>query len=227
MTHSKTTRTRAILAVAALTLGFLAVAPTADAQYREGRWEFSLGTFYQLGAGIDTNDGSSVDTGGDFGFALGGGYNFNEHLATTFGLQWSGIGYDATGMDEDGSEFGLRGSYDAFTLSGNLVYNFTENQLTPYVGAGIGWTWIDTNIPNGPPQTGCWWDPWWGYVCYTSYPTETKDTFSYQATIGLRYTFDSDNTFMRFGYTSQWMDFSGASGTPRFDVFLLDFGWIF
>jgi len=51
--------------------------------------------------------------------------------------------------------------------------------------AGIGWTWIDTNIPDGPPVGGCWWDPWWGYVCTTTYPTKTKSAFSYQATLGV------------------------------------------
>ena len=61
----------------------------------------------------------------------------------------------------------------------------------------------------------------------TSYPTQTTDAFSYQALVGLRYEFDNDRNFLRLGYTSQWMDFSKASGTPRFDVINLDFGWIF
>ena len=78
-----------------------------------------------------------------------------------------------------------------------------------------------------PPITWCWWDPWWGYVCSTSYPTDIIDAFSYQATLGLRYEFDNDQTFMRLGYTSLWMDFDASSGTPRFDVFVLDIGWMF
>jgi opacity protein-like surface antigen len=176
---------------------------------------------------MDGQEGSTLDTDNEFGFSLGGGYNFTDRLATTFGFQWSGVGYNATAMDEDGAEVGISGKYDSFTLSGNLVYYFSDGPLSPYVGAGIGWTWIDTNVPNGPPYTWCWWDPWWGYVCSTSYPTETIDAFSYQALIGLRYTFDSDRTFVQLGYTSQWMDFDRASGTPRFDVITLDFGWIF
>ncbi len=130
-------------------------------------------------------------------------------------------------MDEDLNPVSIRGGYDSFTASANLVYNFMDTPLTPYVSAGIGWTWIDTNIPNGPPNTWCWWDPWWGYVCSTSYPTETLNTFSYQAALGLRYTFDNDTTFMKLGWTSQWMDFDAASGTPRFDVIVLDLGFLF
>ena len=215
------------ITVVALAVVLLAGATAADAQYREGRWEFSLGTFYQLGTEVEAENGSIIDTNDDFGFTLGGGYNFTDRLATTFAFQWAGVGYDATGIDEDGDDFDIRGKYDSFTLSANLVLNLADGPFVPYVGAGIGWTWIDTNIPSGPPTTGCWWDPWWGYVCYSSYPTETTDAFSYQALLGIRYEFDNDRTFLRLGYTSQWMDFSSASGTPRFDVIVLDIGWMF
>jgi len=215
------------ITVVALAVVLLAGATAADAQYREGRWEFSLGTFYQLGTEVEAENGSIIDTNDDFGFTLGGGYNFTDRLATTFAFQWAGVGYDATGIDEDGDDFDIRGKYDSFTLSANLVLNLADGPFVPYVGAGIGWTWIDTNIPSGPPTTGCWWDPWWGYVCYSSYPTETTDAFSYQALLGIRYEFDNDRTFLRLGYTSQWMDFDSASGTPRFDVIVLDIGWMF
>ena len=219
-------RTASTLAVAALMLALLAVASAADAQDRDGRWEFTLGTFYQLGTSIESGEGS-IDTDNDFGFELGSGYNFTDNLAVNFGLQWAGVGYGAIGVDEDDNEFGIKGKYDEFILSTNVIYHFTDNQLTPYVGAGIGWTWIDSNIVDGPPVGGCWWDPWLGYVCSTTYPTKTKSAFSYQATLGLRYTFDNDRSFLRLGYTSQWMDFDNANSTPRFDVIVLDFGWMF
>ncbi len=227
MKPTGTLRVLKMIARAALALVLLAGATAADAQDREGRWEFSLGTFYQLGTSVDGQEGTGLDTDNEFGLSLGGAFNFSDRLAAGFGLQWAGVGYDASAMDEDGLPVDISGKYDSLTVSANLMYYFSDAQLTPYVGAGIGWTWIDTRIPNGPPYTWCWWDPWWGYVCSTSYPTETINAFSYQALIGLRYTFDSDRTFLRLGYTSQWMDFDSASGTPRFDVITLDFGWIF
>ena len=227
MTQTLTRRIMTTISAAALAAALLAVAGAAEAQDREGRWELYLGPFYQLGTSIDGREGTGLDTNDEFGFALGGGYNFTDQLATTFGLQWAGVDYDATALDEDGAPVDIRGSYDSFTLSGNLVYYFTDGKLAPYVGAGIGWTWIDTNVPSGPPITWCWWDPWWGYVCSTSYPTEVRDAFSYQATLGLRYEFDNDRTFLRLGYVSQWMGFDSAGDTPRFDVIVLDFGWMF
>lgn len=215
------------ITVVALVAALFAATAVAEAQGREGRWEFTLGTLYQLGIGVDGEGGGTLDTDDAFGLAFGGGYNFSDRLATTFGMQWAGVDYDTTGFNENGDEFGISGAYDAWTLSANLVYHFTDGQLTPYVGAGIGWTSIDTNVPDGPGETWCWWDPWWGYVCSTTYPTKTTDAFTYQATLGLRYTFDNDSTFLRAGYTSQWMDFDRSSSTPRFDVIMLDFGWIF
>jgi opacity protein-like surface antigen len=227
MTTTETRRVFTTISFAALACVLLASATVADAQDREDRWEFTLGTFYQLGTTIDGQEGTGLDTDNDFGFSLGGAYNFSDRLATKFGLQWAGVGYDATALDEDLNPVDISGKYDSFTISANLVYYLSEAQLSPYVGAGIGWTWIDTNVPNGPPYTWCWWDPWWGYVCSTNYPTETINAFSYQALAGLRYTFDSDSTYLQLGYTSQWMDFDSASGTPRFDVITLEFGWLF
>jgi opacity protein-like surface antigen len=227
MNTTTTTGCFKAISLAGLALVLLAGATTAGAQDREGRWEFTLGTLYQLSADLDFQGGSTLATDNDWGLSIGGGYNFSDNLATSFAFQWTGVGYDADVVQDDGGITGISGSYDTFAASANLIYNLTDNQLTPYVGAGIGWTWVDTNIPDGLPSTGCWWDPLWGYVCYTSYPTKTTSAFSYQATLGLRYTFPGDTTFLRLGYTSQWMDLGEASGTPRFDVIGLEFGWIF
>ena len=215
-----------MIVVAAVVLAFAAGGTVAEAQDRDDRWEFGLGLMYQLGSGLDFDNGSTVDTDDDFGFQLDAGYNFTDNLAVKFGLQWTGVSYSADTFDDEGDPVSLSGSFDSFALFGDLVYYFGDGALAPYVGAGIGWTWIDTNVPNGPPATGCWWDPWWGPVCYTTYPTKTTDAFSYQASIGLRYEFNY-TTYLDFGYTSQWISLSGADGTPRFDVLSLEFGWMF
>ena len=226
MDCTSTQRIMKILNLVGLTLALLVGATAADAQDREGKWEFTLGAAYQLGADLEGEAGSTLETDDDFGFAMMGGYNFSDSFATTFGFQWADIGYDGTVLQQDGSSLGISGSYEAWTMSGNAIWHLMDGPLTPYVGAGLGWTWIDTNVPTGPPVTGCWWDPWWGYVCYTDYPTKTTDAFSYQAILGVRYEFNP-STFMRLGYTSQWADFENADSTPRFDVVMLEIGWMF
>ncbi len=211
-----------------IAVGVVVVAGAADAeaQNREGRWELGLAALYQLGADLDFDGGSTVDTGDDLGFTVEAGYNFTDRVAVNFGLQWAGVDYDANVVEDDGDLLGVSGSYDQFALFGNLVYYLTDGALAPYVGAGLGWTWVDTNVPDGAPVTGCWWDPWYGYICSTTYPTKTTDAFSYQATVGVRYELN-DTTFLKLTYTSQWMDFSNATSTPRFDVIGLEIGWVF
>jgi len=211
---------------ATLAVAVLAGGTTAQAEDRDDRFEFALGVLYQLGADLNFDGGSTVNTKDDFGFSLLGGYNLNEHLATTFGFQWTGIGYNARVINDEGLPISTRGSYDTWVITGNLVYNFLEGPITPYVSAGLGWTWLDTNIPNGAPVTGCWWDPWYGYICYTTYPTKTTDAFSYQASLGVRWDFNY-STFGRLAYTSQWQSFDNADGTPRFDVISVEIGWMF
>jgi hypothetical protein len=142
-------------------------------------------------------------------------------------LGWQGVDYDADIVEEDGGIVGISGEYDAWALSANAICHFKEGPLTPYIGAGIGWSFIDTNIPDGLPSTGCWWDPWWGYVCSTYYPTKDTDAFSCQATLGLRWELDNDSTFFRFGWTSRWLDLGETSGTPRFDIIGAEVGWMF
>lgn len=215
-----------MVTVATAALIVIAGANVAGAQDRDDRWEFGLGVLYQLGTDLDFDGGAAMDADDDFGFQIDAGYNFTDNLAVKFGMQWTGVSYNADTFDEEGDPVALRGSYDQMAFFGDLRYYFGDSALAPYIGAGIGWTFIDTNVPSGPPSTGCWWDPWWGWVCYTNYPTHTSDAFSYQASVGLRYEFNY-NSYVDFGYTSQWLSLSAADSTPRFDVFSLKFGWMF
>lgn len=212
--------------VAAIALIVVASGSVVEAQDRDDRWEFGLGLMYQLGTDLDFDSGAAMEVDDDFGFQLDAGYNFTDNLAVKFGMQWTGVSYKADVIDENNDPLRISGKFDQMALFGDLVYYFGDSALAPYISAGIGWTWIDTNVPSGPPATGCWWDPWYGWVCYTSYPTHTKDAFSYQAGVGLRYEFNYNN-YVDFGYTSQWLSVSEADSTPRFDVFSLEFGWMF
>ena len=224
MTSKKTPRITRTIYLAGLALALLAGATVANAQSREGRWEYTLGIPYQLGSETTFDGGSTLKTKSDFGFGMTFGYNPSEQVTWSFGLKWAGIGYDANVVKDGGGTTGISGTYDAWGLSGNLLFNLGQGPLTPFVGAGIGYTWIDTNVPNGLPQTGCWWDPWYGYICSTYYPTKSVNSFSYQAMGGLRYAFNP-RTFLRLSYASQWIDTS--NGTPRFDVFGVELGWLF
>ena len=93
-----------------------------------------------------------------------------------------------------------------------------ESNFTPFVTAGLGWTYIDTNIPSGPPETWCWY--WYG--CSTFVPTETSTEFSYNAGLGLR--LDVGKGVFRFLVNSQWVDYGGSYGGDSVIQYRLDIG---
>lgn len=212
--------------LASIVFALVACATVASAQSREGRWELSIGPLYQGSNALTFDGGSTLDTDSEWGFTSAFAYNLSDSLALNFGFQWTGVDYNAVVVRDDEGTTGISGTFDQWNTSAGLTFNFMEGPVVPYIGAGIGWMWVDTNIPNGLPTTGCWWDPWYGYICYTDYPTKTTDALSYQATAGIRFEYNPQ-AFVRLGYTSQWIDLDNATTTPRFDVLTLDFGWMF
>jgi hypothetical protein len=42
------------------------------------------------------------------------------------------------------------------------------------------------NIHDGPADTGCWWDPWWGYMCASFYDTYSNTVTSVLHGVGIR-----------------------------------------
>jgi len=201
----------------------LALSPAAFAQSggdRSETWEFLFDVNYQDSYGIDFEGGSTANTDSVWGFSIGAGYHFNNRLQLQFLLDWMRIDYDAEIQSGDipaNPSYGVRGEMESFTPRVNGVFNLMEGNFTPYVSAGIGWSFIDTNIPDGPPQTGCWWDPWWGYVCTTYQNTRQTDEFAYQAGVGVRWDINPGFT-LRLGYEKQWVDVGTATSTPGFDV---------
>ena len=82
------------------------------------------------------------------------------------------------------------------------------------------------NIPTEPPQVGCWWNPWYGYICQDFQDTKNVDGFAYQVGAGLRYRLNE--TFSLTGtYQMSWLDFPKADGTPSFDGLQLIVNWGF
>jgi opacity protein-like surface antigen len=215
------TKHRTIIALAAC----MVMSSPAWAQYSGARgpgWEFGVDGVYQDSADWSFDGGSSVRVDSDLSLTLTAGYRFNSHLELSFALDWQKADYDATIQSADlpGLSVDVSGDYESFTPRANVSYNFLDGSITPFVTGGIGWSFIDTNIPNGRPTTGCWWDPWYGQVCATVQDTRSVDGFTYQLGAGVRW--DVSNGFsLRFAYEKHWYDFDNASGTPDLDEFKL------
>jgi opacity protein-like surface antigen len=205
------------------------VARSAD---REGTWESRLDIVYQNSSDWDFEGGTTADIDSDTSLLLGLGYHLSDQLELGGNITFGQTDYDADiASDLDGNQISdgfisVSGEYESTTLMFDATWNFLTGDFSPFVSANAGWSWVDTNIATEPPQTGCWWDPWWGYVCTTFQNTKDLDGFSYGFDVGARY--DVSDTFaIRGSYRMMWVDLENASGTPDLDGFRLGIGWKF
>jgi opacity protein-like surface antigen len=181
---------------------------------RDTGWEFGGELIYQDSQDIDGDNGSSASIDSDIGLALTFGYRFSERVELTMGLDWNNVDYTAELVSGTlPVVVGVDGELESFTPRVGVNFNFMEGPFTPYVNGTIGYTFIDTNIPNGPPQTGCWWDPWYGQICGTWQSTRSLEEFVYGAGLGVRYDVN-DAWSVKFEYQKRWID---ADSSPDFD----------
>jgi len=189
---------------------------------RSGDFEFSVPIIYTDSATIKGSGDSSADLNSDWSAGFGIGYDINENFLINGLFAWSSRSYEAKDVLENGLTNRYNGTLDTFTISLNGTYYFLDKNITPFVSGGIGWTYLDTNIPNGLGESYCYWDPWWGYVCGTYVPTKTENDISFNAGLGVRW--DITNSFsLQASYNKMWIDISKASGgMPDFNVYKMD-----
>jgi opacity protein-like surface antigen len=154
------------------------------------------------------------------------GYHLSDQLELGGNITFGQTDYDADVVGDTIPDFSISGEYESTALLFDATWNFMPGDFSPFVSASVGWSWIDTNIANEPPQTGCWWDPWWGYVCTTTQDTKSLDGLTYGFDVGARYDV-SDSLAIHGSYRMMWVDLDNASGTPDLDGFRLGIGWRF
>jgi opacity protein-like surface antigen len=186
-------------------------------QSRSTGWDFGVDLNYLISNDVGFDGGSSLDFDDDLGASLTFGYRFNPRLELGFGMDWNSVDYRGVLQSATIPSLtaNISGEMEAFTFRTSGVFNFLDGPLTPFVSGGIGWSWIDTNIPSGQVQVGCWWDPWYGQICTPYQPTLSIDELTYQAGLGLRWDI-SDYYTLRFSYQKMWIDLDQASA-PDFD----------
>jgi opacity protein-like surface antigen len=189
---------------------------------RGGNWEIFLPIIYSDSTTVNGEGGSKVDINSDYGFGFGAGYNVNDNFQINGMFTWAYRSYNATAMNTDGTVGRQYSNYlDTSTLSLNGVFYLMQGNITPFISAGVGITYVDTNIPIGSGSTSCWYDPWYGYICSSYVPTKTENDITYNAGIGIR--FDIDRQFgMQFGYYKTYVNINKAQGTPDFDNLRFD-----
>jgi opacity protein-like surface antigen len=202
----------------------------AQSSSRAGKWEFMLIPQYSDSFDANGNGGSRLEVDGAWGFGFGMAYNFDERFSVGGEFVWNQADYKATLVPGPGNPNALTsisGELETSTLRAMGTWNILPRALTPFLTAGIGATYVDTNVPDGPPQTYCWWDPFYfTYVCGTGYPTKDDTYFSYIAGAGLRWD-SPGKLFLRGLAAIQWIDIGGAIGTQDVVQYRLDIGFKF
>ncbi len=192
-----------------------------------GQWEATVGVIASNSTSIDFEGGSSADVDSSFGFMAGAGYHLTDRLRVGSSFTYDSKDYSAdVAGDTPGESFTADGSLDTMSLMFDAAYTFLTGPITPYVVGGVGWAWVDTNIASAPPEVGCWWHPWWGYICTSWQDTRTVDGLAYELGIGMRYNF-SNSLAADGAYRMRWMDFENAASTPSFDTLQLNLVWKF
>lgn len=216
----------------ALSLLLAALATGAAAQNlpsRAGKWEFTLQPQYTHSTSFDSGNGTSGTVDSALGFGFGVGYNLNPHFSLGGDFFWNQANYNATVAPAAGNALGpynVNGTMQTSTIRFNATWNFSASDFTPFVTGGIGSTYLDTNIPNGPPSNVCWYDPWYGYYCGSYVPTKAAYYVSYSGGLGLRWEVDR-NIFLRALAIRQWLDVGGSLGQPYTDQYRFDVGFKF
>ena len=221
--HPAVTRI-AILMVLSLLCG--AASAQGDAA-RAKRWEFSLQLPDVQGKNYSFEGGSSARTSNTLGFGVGFAYNLSNHLNLGMDFNWYSMDFDATiqpGVGTGQAAFTTRGTADVSSVMFNATYHFLSGPVTPYVAAGIGGTYVNSNIQTGPAVPVCWYYPWYGYYCGTAVPTASNNFFSYAGGAGLRWDV-SRQMFLRAGATRQWLDASGNSSSDGTTAWRIDIGF--
>jgi len=199
-----------------------------------GDWEFRIGPVFQESKNVGFNGGSNADINSTTGVKIGAGYYVTDQLIIGGNFSYGQSSFNGTVQGNPSSTPGSpsisgqieNGHVDFSTLMFDATYTLLQGPIKPFGKVGLGWNWVNTNIASGPPQTGCWWDPWWGYVCSGYQPTHGASSFTYQVGAGVQFNFS--RTFaVDVDYQYTWIDLHNANGTPGFGAIELLFVWRF
>ena len=195
---------------------------------RSESWDMSVSAIFQDSKVIGGEGGSSLDIDSETGFGFNFAYHFNSKLSLGMDFEFLRPDYMAVIVDENGVLPDIVIDHQISQFNGRIKGNFNlmEGPFTPFLEAGLGWSVFDSNVADGPPTTGCWWHPWYGYICESFYSTFTDTLFSYGVGAGLRYDFIG-GSFIKASYNYWEMDALGKTDEPAFEAGRIEFGWTF
>jgi opacity protein-like surface antigen len=193
---------------------------------RDARYEASIMIPYQLGADESGANGESLEVDSAIGWGFLLGWNWTEHVNLSYKFMMTKPKYEATLIPDDLLNSPVTVDYKMEKTSHqvNATYNILSGAFTPFVSGGIGYTKLNSNIPNGHGQSACWWDPWYGYICATDWETYKTSEFTYNVGVGVRWDF-SDFMFTKAAYSREFLSID--KGSLDFDYMAVELGLLF
>ena len=218
-----------------LTLILLSVSATCAAQSfrvpsvdesRAKKWDLSFNLLRTESESTSGTNGSGLDVDSETGWGFSIAYNLNSRIGLGFDFSSVRPDYTATLVDEDGEVTKISHTLSVSTGQFKGIWNILEGNFTPFVEGGLGWTYIDSNVASEPPITGCWWDPFWGWICGSFFNTYSDTSFSYGGGLGLRWQV-TPRFYLRGAYNLLKIDLSSSAGDPQLDSWRVDIGTSF
>lgn len=196
-----------LLSILALLALSYSVDSNANYTKRDGKWESSFQLLNSLSTDFDGENGSGVEIDSDIGWGFTLGYNVNPHILVNYQFSATTPKYNATLTKEDSDlTLPINRDMDLYNSQFNVVYNLMTEQFTPFVQAGLGWSYLDSNVAKNPLVSDCWWDPWTGLL-FCGQDTFSDTRFSYNVAAGLRYEINN-GMFFRASYQQNWINMS-------------------
>lgn len=193
---------------------------------KSGSWEWSFAGLYQEAEEASAGGGSFIHVDEGFGLGIGVGRYLTDRLAIGADVEWLAPDFSATLVDDNGDSSSFDHELTQINLRFKGAFYFVEGPLSPYAELGAGWTYVDSNIANGPPIVGCWWHPWFGYICDGYYETFDETSFTYGGALGLRYRLQG-GTELRLSYNHYEVDSSGDAPDPTLNAARIEVVWGF
>jgi opacity protein-like surface antigen len=204
------------------------ITPVAFAQPdRAQTYEFGIQVADIAGGFVNGTRGASLDFANDTAIGIVGGYNISQNFQVGGEIFWADPGYSARlPLDPGATVVRVEGDMDVTSFLLKATWNILDTAITPYIEGGAGWMFVDSNVISGLPTTGCWWDPWWGYMCTSFYDTYSDTRTGYTYAAGVRWDM-GDAMVLRASYGVVQMDTNNAASDIDLDTLRVEFAWKF
>jgi hypothetical protein len=205
----------------------LAALPAFGQPIRGDSSEGGLQLFVVGSKNYSFEGGASARNDGGVGIGLFIARNLNDYFS--IGLegqvaQWDYRASVAPGAGNAGPGFDTTGSMETAAVRVNGTWNLLSRRWTPFLTAGAGAMFLDTNLDAAAPANACWIYPFYGQVCGAEVPRGTLTRFTYTAGLGLRADLVGKQGFIRAYFGGEWIAFSEATSTVGYVQARLDFG---